>query len=129
MNKTIVVIDDDQDDLEVMRESISMIDPSLLCLGFISGDEVIRKIANRHILLPDYIFIDINMPGKTGPECLRDLRKLRELDNTTIIIYSTTLPETVSKQLLKAGANFTFQKPTSVREYSKTLEHIFSSKL
>ena len=56
MPKTVVIIDDDSDDLEIMKEALSHVDSSLLCISFVYPDEAIRLLARELILLPDYIF-------------------------------------------------------------------------
>jgi CheY-like chemotaxis protein len=124
MPKTVVVIDDDQDDLEVMREALHHIDPTLLCISFIYPEEAIRLLSKELILLPDYIFIDINMPRITGDECLRQLRDIQELKQTPIIMFSTSMPDEIGSSLLKKGANSAFQKPYKVSEYHTILRSI-----
>ena len=39
MGKTIVLIDDDQEDLDLMKQAIEMVDSSLLCLSFLYPEE------------------------------------------------------------------------------------------
>ena len=124
MAKTIILIDDDPDDLFLLKESIGKIDPTLLCISFIYAEEAVELLSRELLVLPEYIFIDINMPKKTGTECLVDLRKNGELKNVPIIMCSTSMPETVSRNLLSLGANFTFQKPFTVNEYLITLRKI-----
>lgn len=127
MAKTVVLIDDDPDDLDFIRDSIKVVDPTLMCMSFTDPEEAVRFLNSEPIMLPDYIFIDINMPKKSGVECLEDLRKNKELSVVPIIICSTSLPQKVSQNLLQAGANFTFQKPNSTRDYIDVLRHIFKT--
>lgn len=124
MPKTVVIIDDDSDDLEIMKDAFAQVDPSLLCISFVYPDEAIRLLSKELILLPDFIFIDINIPRISGHECLRRLREIHEFDNVPIIMYSTSMPESVAKMLRENGANFTFQKPFEFSGYVKTLEQI-----
>jgi CheY-like chemotaxis protein len=124
MPKTIVIIDDDSDDLDIMKEALGQVDPSLLCISFVYPDEAIRLLGKELILLPDYIFIDINIPRISGQECLSYLREIKEFDNIPIIMYSTSMPSQVSQVLMKKGANFTFQKPFEFKDYITILERI-----
>jgi len=125
MTKTVILIDDDSDDLDIMKEAISQVDSNLTCISFIYPQEAIRLLSKELILLPDYIFIDINMPMITGPECLKALRNLQEFRQIPIIMYSTTMTSKVSGDLLLGGASYTFQKPYSVNDYLRILESIF----
>jgi CheY-like chemotaxis protein len=123
--KTVVLIDDDQDDLEILKETISSIDPSLHCISFIYPAEAIRVISSELVVIPDYVFTDINMPGMTGDECVKELRSMKEFDNTVITVLSTTMQNDVADQLRKIGANYTFQKPAKISAYNDILSRIF----
>jgi CheY-like chemotaxis protein len=124
MPKTVVIIDDDSDDLEIMKEALTQVDSSLLCISFVYPDEAIRLLSKELILLPDFIFIDINIPRISGHECLRQLRSIREFDSIPIIMYSTSMPTVVAQSLRLKGANFTFQKPFEFADYVTVLERI-----
>jgi DNA-binding NtrC family response regulator len=127
MAKTVVLIDDDADDLDIMKEAITRIDPALLCLSFIYSQEAVRVLSQDRLFVPDYIFIDINMPKKNGIECLIDLRTIKSLKEVKIIIYSTSLPLQMAKKLEAQGATFSFQKPYSLAEYCRILSTILKS--
>ncbi|MFZ6012716.1 MAG: response regulator [Bacteroidota bacterium] len=129
MHKTVVLIDDDSDDLDLMRESLTQVDSSINCVSFVFAEEAIRLLTKELILLPDYIFIDINMPKLDGMECLKQLRSIPEFRETPIIMCSTSMPSTVSEQLIKQGATYTFQKPNTVGAYLTILEGIIFSAL
>lgn len=124
MAKTVVIIDDDQDDLDVLGEMLSQIDPSILCISFVYPEEALRLLKREFILLPDFIFCDINMPKLTGFECLKELRTVKEFEKTPIIICSTSMGHETSDKLLASGATFTLQKPPKVEDYLTALESI-----
>ena len=124
MPKTVVIIDDDPDDLDVMKEALLQVDSSIHCICFIYPEEALRLLGKELILLPDFIFVDINMVKLSGDFCLRELRKLPEFAETPIIMCSTSMPEQVAGALLRDGATHTFQKPFVIKEYIRILEGI-----
>lgn len=124
MPKTVVIIDDDSDDLDVMQEVLSQIDPTLRCISFLYPDEALRFLGNELIPVPDYIFIDINMPRITGEECLSELRKIDVFKPIPIIMHSTSIFESRSQWLLENGATYTFQKPFKMNDLKVVLESI-----
>lgn len=79
------------------------------------------------VVLPDFVFIDINMPGITGDKCLKALRREKEFENMVIALYSTSMPETVADALKSAGANFVFEKPVRLKGYVEILTRIIVS--
>lgn len=127
MSKTVIIIDDDQDDLDIMKQAILGVDSSFLCLSFIYPEEALRVLLSKElVVLPDYIFIDINMPGITGDKCLAALRTRVEFKDIAIALYSTSMPESVAEALRASGADFVFEKPVRLKAYSEILSGILS---
>jgi len=124
MSKTAILIDDDGDDLEFLAEAIKSVDNSVKCITYLYCDEALNLISTDTSNLPNYIFIDINMPRLDGQECLRQLRKNPNLDGVTITMLSTSMTPVVAKNLKEDGADFTFQKPNKFAEYQYILENI-----
>ncbi|MBC7849867.1 MAG: response regulator [Chitinophagaceae bacterium] len=125
MSKTIILIDDDSDDLYIMKTAIAAVDSAALCLSFIYPDEALRVLLSQELVFrPNYVFIDINMPVTTGDKCLRELRANRDFDDVFIAMYSTSMPEPVAETLLNFGANYTFEKPAHMSAYSKIINEI-----
>jgi CheY-like chemotaxis protein len=122
--KTVFLIDDDSDDLQFMRDALSRLDSSIICESFVDPEEAIRRLAKNLIIVPDYIFIDRNMPKVTGEECLQILRADARFQATAIILCSTSMPREVSESLVKAGASFTFRKPDTESGYTVLLRDI-----
>ena len=126
MPKTIILIDDDPDDLDIMKQAIEAVDPQLFCVSFIYPDEAVKVLLRKEMLIrPDFIFIDINMPVMSGDKCLKALRQDRDFDTTPITLYSTAMPPAVSEALKHSGATHTFQKPVKLKGYVEVLEKIF----
>jgi CheY-like chemotaxis protein len=122
--KTVFVIDDDPDDLKFMTDALNRVDSTILCITSQYPQEAMKLLTLEMITIPDFIFIDINMPKITGDACLRQLRTDAKFLKTPIILYSTSMPKEVSEKLLKAGASFTFGKPNTENEYLVVLESI-----
>ena len=71
-----------------------------------------------HKLRPDLIVLDIMMPGMTGLDVVREIRKQPRLKNTPILIISGCIPESDVKDLLGnlriAGYLSKIELPTSL---------------
>jgi CheY-like chemotaxis protein len=128
MPKTIILIDDDQDDIDMLKEAIKEVDESAICISFTNPAEAVDLLQTNYFK-PDYIFIDINMPRMTGDECLKQIRNNSELNHVEIAILSTTMPQNLSKTLSESGANFTFPKPLDFKEYFNILKNIFEARI
>jgi len=121
----VAVIDDDQDDLEIMEQVTLGLHAGIVCDLYIRPTEGVEKIiAAPETKRPTHIFIDINMPGLSGDKCLKIFRGNSDFDDVRIIMYSTSMPEKTTQQLLGAGANFVFEKPVRIKDYAEILEDL-----
>jgi len=128
ISKTAILIDDDQDDLDTLQESINDHSSEIVCFQFKSAACALKSLLNGGTLLPDFIFIDFNMPLMNGEECARELRKNSDFDETTIIIMSTSMPVETATRLGGIGVNHTFQKPASFKAYQSVIAKIIPLK-
>ena len=85
---TILSVDDDLEDIEIFCEAVRDIDPTIICLVAKSAEEALQ-ILNSDIDLPQYIFLDINMPKTDGNVCLKEIKKDARLRHIPVIMYST----------------------------------------
>jgi CheY-like chemotaxis protein len=122
--RTAILIDDDQDDLDLLKEAIYARDPSMKCICFVYPNEAIRVISEELIVVPHFVFLDINMPRMRADECIKILRNLREFDDTIITVLSTSVPPDAQKVMKELGANHVFQKPNKFDGYDKILSTV-----
>lgn len=125
MTKTVILIDDDQDDLDIMEQAINNVDSSVQCRSFIYPEEALKFLLGKEATtLPHHIFIDINMPRIPGDKCLKTLRSNKEFDDIIITIYSTSMPDPIKDALKSSGANHVFEKPVRLKAYIEILSKI-----
>jgi CheY-like chemotaxis protein len=122
---TIFLADDDLDDQDFFKHALSQIDESILCLTASNGEEAIKKL-KLISPLPDYIFLDLNMPRMSGSKCLAEIKKMRSLKNVPVIIYSTSSEERDINDAKKLGADYFITKPHDFKELCDTLQHFIS---
>lgn len=107
----ILYIDDDFEDIEIFQEAVSIVDPSIEFASARSGPEALAHLAASETL-PDYILLDINMPGMDGKSCLREIRKEKRFDNIKVIVSSTNGFPADIDEIKSLGASF-IQKASS----------------
>ena len=68
--KTILCVDDDPDDLQLLREAIERIDSSYTIVEAYDGEDGLRRLNNmkESNQLPCLIVLDINMPKMDGKQ-------------------------------------------------------------
>jgi CheY-like chemotaxis protein len=124
LKKTCFLIDDDVDDQEIFVMALGQISVHFQCIVANNGNEGLQKL-KQETVLPDYIFLDLNMPRMNGKECLKELKRNDRLKNIPVIIYTTSSSKTDIADTLRLGAAGFITKPFSLQELTETLAHFF----
>jgi DNA-binding NtrC family response regulator len=119
------LIDDDDDDRDIFALALENAHGISRCIMAKNGVDAV-KIINETDFVPEYIFIDLNMPLMSGKECLLALKKSR-LAAVPIIVYTTSSNCTDVEETKKMGATHYLVKPTSVTALTDILSNIFSA--
>ena len=116
----IVFIDDDQEDLQMLREIAESLGHSAYLLH---DPRTIWEQLDKDALNPDIIFLDINLPLTDGFEILK---KLRETGNTTpVVIHSGNCDERCIDTAFSLGANYYMKKANSYQAVVSAFEYVF----
>ncbi|MCB0745362.1 MAG: response regulator, partial [Ignavibacteriae bacterium] len=107
----VFLTDDDEDDRLFFQESIESIDIETELVLFKNGDELMSYLNSEDAKLPHLIFLDLNVPVKTGLECLKEIKVSDKLKNLLIAIYSTSSSEKDIETTFVNGANIYINKP------------------
>lgn len=120
----ILVVDDDQEDLTLFCEAAVEIDSGIKFLEARDGMEAWTMLAQTSVL-PDYIFLDINMPKMNGKEFLTRAKKDTRIKNIPVIMYSTTSQTKEIEECYKLGAYDFLIKPPTLEKLRSDLMSIF----
>src|SRR5688572_13305305 len=121
----VLYADDDFDDRELFADALNEINSGIKLILAANGREVIDRLENQREL-PDFIFLDINMPVMSGKECLKALRKVDRLKSVPIIMYTTTSNKEEFKNLLLLGAADCIVKGISFKAIKDSLRSILN---
>jgi CheY-like chemotaxis protein len=123
VQKIFLIVDDDADDVELFCEAVNEIEPDAECITAANGEDALKKLLNiKH--LPDFIFLDLNMPRMDGRQCLDELRKDKRLKKIPVIIYSTSSTQRDTDETSKLGATYFLTKPTSFQKLKSEIIHV-----
>jgi CheY-like chemotaxis protein len=112
MNRTILIVDDDDDDRALFFDAIREIDETIKCLSAIDGHDALKLLKSENNSLPDFIFLDLNMPRLNGKQCLAEIKKIPRLLHIPVIIYSTSGRKEDIEDTRRLGALQFITKPT-----------------
>lgn len=103
----ILFVDDERDYLLLMEAIFEPTRIKLHCAG--SGEEAVKAVKDKSF---DLIFTDVNMPGMSGLELIRRLRKMGV--DTPVVILTSHFSPVIYTQAMEAGATDIFCKETSL---------------
>lgn len=109
----IFLADDDEDDRKLFEEALEELTMKISFSSFDNGVELMDNLLNAKADLPDFIFLDLNMPLMDGEECLHDIRSIAAFVDIPVIIYSSSIELARAEQLQNMGANLYLKKPNS----------------
>jgi len=118
------LIDDDYDDQEIFMLALNTIGEDINCITANDGIEALNKLQIDTDFTPDFIFLDLNMVRMNGRECLIEMKKIPRLNNTPIIIYSTSSEQKDISDTKQLGAADYIVKPPSISVLTKRLEQV-----
>ncbi len=121
----VLLADDDASDRILFKDAIEQLDLKVSLKMFEGGIHLMKHLNDKKNILPDFIFLDLNMPGKNGFECLEELRSDDRLKNICVIIYSTSSKLEDINESLNKGANLYFAKSSTFQELINRLQRIF----
>jgi len=121
----LLCIDDDPEDIELFRDAINIIDDSIICIGANSGEEGLNILGKT---IPDYIFLDMNMPSMDGKELLRVIRGDERFDSVPVYMLSTSSDKKEAESCCVLGARKWLIKPASFQELIAKLRLVLNEK-
>ena len=113
----ILAVDDEQDALEVLISAIQSSLPDGIIKGFNSPTEALEFAEQNP---PDLAFLDIRMPGMSGLELAKKLKKVNPKVN---VIFSTGYSEYATDAFSLHASGY-LMKPISTKDVRKEIENL-----
>ncbi len=120
----IALADDDEDDRLFFQEAIEEIAVRTKLSLFQNGKELMDYLNLPNVILPNLIFLDLNMPIKNGMQCLKEIRNNPLLNPISIAIYSTSSSEKDIEETFVNGANIYLNKPSNFSKLRESIEKV-----
>jgi CheY-like chemotaxis protein len=113
----ILVVDDNDDDILLLRESFAEI-PGISVVSSVSdGEEAIAFLRRNGEFAaaprPGLVLLDINMPKKNGLEVLAEMKQDPELRTIPVVILTTSTRDADVQTAYTCGASSFIKKPVS----------------
>ncbi len=122
----VMLADDDSDDRELFEEVITGIHQTIQVRAVEDGLQLMKQLNDRDQALPAMIFLDLNMPGKSGKECLVEIKSNPRFRDIPVIIYSTSSHMKDIYDTHGSGASLYVPKPNNFKDLIAVVGKVFS---
>jgi CheY-like chemotaxis protein len=123
--KTILLIDDDEDDRWLFAEALSRTVTGVKCTTVSSGQDAIALLSADGAKFPDLILLDLNMPGMDGKKCLEIIKKTAGFKDIPVVVYSTSKNPKDRDETKLLGASDFIVKPSDYNDLCRMIRDIF----
>jgi CheY-like chemotaxis protein len=117
----ILLAEDDEDDILFFREAINSLSLSCELIVVNNGEHAVNYFSESNHL-PDFVFLDINMPKLNGIEALKAIKMIHPSNDVHVVMLSTSMSDPMVEQSYRFGASMYIQKPTNFNDLK---EYIF----
>tara|TARA_R110000868_G_scaffold52107_5_gene164877 strand:+ start:2629 stop:3081 length:453 start_codon:yes stop_codon:yes gene_type:complete len=122
----ILIADDDEDDRTFFSDAMMELKMNNELTLFNDGKDLMEYLSNPDIVLPHLLFLDLNMPRKSGFECLKEIRSDIRFKEVSIAIYSTSSSEKDIEETFIEGANIYIKKPNDFTKLKKVIKEVLN---
>ena len=119
----ILLADDDQDDRAFFKDAFDAVKIDHTLTMFEDGIELMEHL-QKITEVPHIVFLDLNMPGKSGLECLKEIRNNKRLRDMSVAIYSTSATNLNIEETFILGANVYIKKPKEFADLKKIISDV-----
>ena len=119
--KTVVIVEDDPQIQAHLIEILKTAD-DISCLGALSSAEEAEKMIPS--MYPDVVIMDINLPGKSGIDCIRNLKK--SLPEVEVVMLTAYEEEDNIFRALKEGASGYLLKSSNTNDILAAIRDVFA---
>ncbi|RZJ92725.1 MAG: response regulator [Chryseobacterium sp.] len=123
----IYLADDDIDDREIFVDAVKAVDASVVLREAEDGVELMNILTTFSDMVPEIVFLDLNMPRMSGFECLEEIRKQDgAIRNLNVIVFSTSQDPQNIEKAKALGADFYAVKPDNFEMLKKFLSDVLN---
>ena len=124
----IVLIEDNPADQLLVREALAAGQSTSQLHVIADGLEAIEFLRRRgkfsKSVRPDLILLDLNIPGRSGKEVLKEIKTDPHLAFIPVVVFSSSKSEKDVKECYELHANSYITKPIDLDEFFHTIKAI-----
>lgn len=124
MVKKVHVIEDNEKNMNLFLAILKTI-PGIEVHADMRGDTGLAMIKDGE---PDLVILDVQLPGLSGTEICKELRKMSQFKEIPIIAVTAFTMKGDQENIMAAGFDLYVSKPIRVTEFKNTVEGFLNKK-
>ncbi len=118
-NKTIIIVDDDADDQEIIRDAFIAAGSRAEFICLENSDALLHYINEAGRQPPSLIMLDLNMPGKDGRDALKEIKMDSAFNSIPVVVFTTSSSPRDKEMSYVLGANCFITKPDTFKKLTE----------
>jgi len=120
LSKKILMAEDDEEDVDFFKKVLTDLTVDVNLEVAANGIKLMKMLEDAEVL-PELIFLDLNMPLKNGMLCLQEIKANQRWENIKVIILSTSSHLDQIKAAYDKGADFYMVKSTNYIDFKNNV--------
>ncbi len=125
--KLIYYAEDDKDDAELFVSAIQEITDDTEIILSTNGSELFGNLNGKVPPIPQFLFLDLNMPLKSGHECLIEIKANTFYNSMRVIVLSTSCTSHDIDRTFVSGADYYICKPSRYDQYRAAIKKVLNA--
>lgn len=121
MTHSVLIVDDSRVSRMMIKARMLVVCPDWTYLEAASGDEALKMVAAN---APDYLTMDMNMPGLTGFEAAEQIRAVAP--SVRMVMLTANIQESSRVRAESMGLSFV-QKPITDASIKQVVDHFIAT--
>ena len=117
----VYLADDDEADCLLFKDALKELPVTINLTVVHDGEQLIDLLTQKGKLLPDVLFLDLNMPRKNGFAALGQIKRDNKLLELPVIVFSTANDRTKIKKVFRDAAHYYIRKPAKFSELKEVI--------
>lgn len=117
----ILLVDDDEDEHLFFKWSMEKVGVKAEVLHAFSANQALGVVTQ---VTPHLIFLDINLPGADGFECLQEIRKKPMVRNVPVYMFSTSISQETVQRATMLGATGCIKKSRNHEQLASVISNV-----
>ena len=120
LKKTILFVDDDEDDFLLLRDTFKERHPEVELQWAKDGEEAIDYLSKRGrfrgMPRPFLVLLDLNMPKLNGQEVLKTIRADSDICHIPVVVLTNSMSKDEACEAYRSGVTSFMRKPSGYKE-------------